>query len=49
MDFSYNNSALLDVILKHAKDTNFSGITVSGRRDEGERDEKGCRGRRGHQ
>ena len=38
-DFSYNNSALLDVIFKHAQDTNFSGITVSGRRIKG-RDEK---------
>jgi len=30
-DFSYNNSALLDVIFKQVQRTNFSGITVSGR------------------
>ena len=29
--FSYNNSALLDVIFRHVEKTNFSGITVSGR------------------
>ena len=28
--FSYDNSALLDVIFRHVKETNFSGITVSG-------------------
>ena len=27
--FSYNNSALLDVIFRHLEKTNFSGITVS--------------------
>ena len=27
--FSYNNSALLDVIFRHVQRTNFSGITVS--------------------
>ena len=27
--FSYNNSALLDVIFKHVEKTNFSGVTVS--------------------
>ena len=27
--FSYNNSALLDVIFRHVERTNFSGITVS--------------------
>ena len=27
--FSYNNSALLDVIFKHVQETNFSGLTVS--------------------
>ena len=27
--FSYNNSALLDVIFRHVQKTNFSGITVS--------------------
>ena len=36
--FSYNNSALLDVIFRHVQDTKFNGITVSGRR----------RKRRGH-
>ena len=29
--FSYNNSALLDVIFRHLEKTNFSGVTVSGR------------------
>ena len=29
--FSYNNSALLDVIFRHVQETNFSGITVSER------------------
>ena len=29
--FSYNNSVLLDVIFRHMQDTNFRGITVSGR------------------
>ena len=29
--FSYNNSALLDVIFRHVEKTNFSGVTVSGR------------------
>jgi len=28
--FSYNNSALLNVILKHVQETKFNGITVSG-------------------
>ena len=28
--FSYNNSALLNVIFRHVQRTNFSGITVSG-------------------
>ena len=27
--FSYNNSALLDVIFRHLQKTNFSGVTVS--------------------
>ena len=27
--FSYNNSALLDVILRHVRETRFNGITVS--------------------
>ena len=27
--FSYNNSALLDVIFRHVQRTNFSGVTVS--------------------
>ena len=27
--FSYNNSALLEVIFRHVKATNFTGITVS--------------------
>ena len=27
--FSYNNSALLEVILRHVQETNFTGITVS--------------------
>lgn len=27
--FSYNNSALLDLIFRHMQETNFSGITVS--------------------
>lgn len=27
--FSYNNSALLDVIFRHMQETNFSDITVS--------------------
>ena len=30
--FSYNNSALLDVIFRHLEETNFSGVTVSGRK-----------------
>ena len=29
--FSYNNSALLDVIFRHVQETDFSGITVSER------------------
>jgi len=29
--FSYNNSALLNVIFKQVQDTNFRGITVSGK------------------
>ena len=29
--FSYNNSALVDVIFQHAQETNFSGVTVSAR------------------
>ena len=32
-NFSYNNSALLDVIFRHVEKTNFSGITVSGGKD----------------
>ena len=31
--FSYNNSALLDVIFRHVEKTNFSGVTVSGGKD----------------
>ena len=27
--FSYNNSALLEVIFRHVQETNFTGITVS--------------------
>ena len=27
--FSYNNSALLEVIFRHMQETNFTGITVS--------------------
>ena len=30
--FSYNNSALLDVIFRRVQETDFSGITVSGRK-----------------
>lgn len=30
--FSYNNSALLDVLFRHVQNTKFNGITVSGRR-----------------
>jgi len=37
--FSYNNSALLDVIFRHVQNTKFNGITVSG----------GRRKRRGHE
>ena len=33
--FSYNNSALLDVIFRHLQKTNFSGITVSVRKEDG--------------
>ena len=29
--FSYNNSALLDMIFRHVQETNFSGITVRSR------------------
>ena len=31
--FSYNNSALLDVIFRKVQETDFRGITVSGRRE----------------
>ena len=33
--FSYNNSALLEVIFRHAQATNFTGITVSVEREGG--------------
>jgi len=33
-NFYYNNSALLGVIFKYVQETNFEGITVSGRRRE---------------
>ena len=42
-DFSYNNSALLDVIFNQVKKTNFTGITVSGRRSLWERMGRACR------
>jgi len=38
---SYNNSALLDVIFRHIRRTNFNGITVS--RSEGKMGEEGTR------
>ena len=34
-NFSYNNSALLDVIFRHLQKTNFSGITVSVGKEDG--------------
>ena len=33
--FSYNNSALLDVIFRHLQKTNFSGVTVSVGKEDG--------------
>ena len=33
--FSYNNSALLDVIFRHLEKTNFSGVTVSVGKEDG--------------
>ena len=33
--FSYNNSALLEVIFRHVQATNFNGITVSVEREGG--------------
>ena len=33
-NFSYNNSALLDVIFRHVEKTNFSGVTVSGGKED---------------
>ena len=40
--FSYNNSALLEVIFRHVQATNFNGITVS----DGVEEEEEERGRR---
>ena len=42
--FSYNNSALLEVIFRHVQATNFNGITVS---DRGGREREGKSWRRG--
>ena len=42
--FSYNNSALLEVIFRHVQATSFNGITVS---EGGERETEGMRWRRG--
>ena len=43
--FSYNNSALLEVIFRHVQATNFNGITVSegGGRERGEKEEESGR------
>ena len=43
--FSYNNSALLEVIFRHVQSTNFTGITVSegGGRGRGEEEKESGR------
>jgi len=42
--FSYDNRVLLNVIFRHLKETNFTGITVSGRGNDARREGMEIRG-----